>query len=70
MDANPDFAAGQALDLAHGLPLYPAVQIRTGDERDYADAQVIVITAGAKQAPGEARLNLLQERCDRRSHCR
>jgi L-lactate dehydrogenase len=28
---------------------------------DYADAQVIVVTAGAKQAPGESRLNLLQK---------
>ena len=61
MDANRDFAAGQALDLAHGLPYYPSVQIRAGEPRDYADAQVIVITAGAKQAPGESRLNLLQK---------
>ncbi|MBI5951493.1 MAG: L-lactate dehydrogenase [Chloroflexi bacterium] len=61
IDANPDFAEGQALDLAHGLPFYPSVQIRAGDKRDYADAQVIVITAGAKQAPGESRLNLLQK---------
>jgi len=61
IDANPDFAEGQALDLAHGLPFYPSVQIRAGDSRDYSDAQVIVITAGAKQAPGESRLNLLQK---------
>jgi L-lactate dehydrogenase len=61
IDANPDFAEGQALDLAHGLPFYPSVQIRAGDRRDYSDAQVIVITAGAKQAPGESRLNLLQK---------
>lgn len=60
IDANPDFAEGQALDLAHGLPFYPSVQIRAGDSRDYSDAQVIVITAGAKQTPGESRLNLLQ----------
>jgi len=60
IDANPDFAEGQALDLAHGLPFYPSVQIRTGDSRDYSDAQVIVITAGTKQTPGESRLNLLQ----------
>lgn len=61
LDANSDFAEGQALDLAHGLPFYPSVQIRAGDSRDYADAQVIVVTAGAKQAPGESRLNLLQK---------
>lgn len=61
IDANPDFAEGQALDLAHGLPFYPSVQIRVGDSRDYSDAQVIVIAAGAKQSPGESRLNLLQK---------
>jgi L-lactate dehydrogenase len=60
IDANPDFAEGQALDLAHGLPFYPSVQIRTGDRSEYSDAQVIVITAGTIQTPGESRLNLLQ----------
>lgn len=60
-DLNRDFAAGQVLDLAHGLPFYPSVQIRLGEKSDYADAQVVVITAGAKQAPGESRLNLLQK---------
>jgi L-lactate dehydrogenase len=61
LDMNHDFAEGQALDLAHGLPYYPSVQIRAGQSRDYADAQVIVVTAGAKQAPGESRLDLLQK---------
>jgi len=61
MDANRDFAVGQVMDLSHGLPFYPSVQIRLGEPHDFADAQVIVITAGAKQAPGESRLNLLQK---------
>jgi L-lactate dehydrogenase len=61
IDANHDFAEGQALDLAHGLPYYPSVQIRVGEKQDYADAQVIVITAGAKQAPGESRLALVKK---------
>lgn len=61
LDANPDYAAGQVLDLAHGLPFYPSVQIRVGKISDYADAQVIVITAGAKQLPGETRLDLLHK---------
>jgi L-lactate dehydrogenase len=60
LDANRDLAAGQVLDLAHGLPFYPPVQIHVGEKRDYADASIIVITAGAKQNPGETRLNLLQ----------
>lgn len=60
LDTNHDLAVGQALDLAHGLPFYPPLQIRVGGKEDYADAQVIVMTAGAKQAPGETRLELLQ----------
>lgn len=61
LDVNREYAEGQALDLAHGLPFYPPVQIRAGEARDYADAQVIVVTAGAKQAPGESRLDLLHK---------
>lgn len=61
MDLNADYAAGQVLDLAHGLPFYPSVQIRVAQNSDFADAQVIVVTAGAKQAPGETRLDLLQK---------
>ena len=61
IDANHEYAEGQALDLAHGLPYYPTVQIRVGNKQDYKDAQVIAITAGVKQAPGESRLVLLQK---------
>jgi L-lactate dehydrogenase len=61
VDRNQDLADGQALDLAHGQPYFPIVNIRKGTEEDYADAQVIVITAGAKQDPGETRLSLLQK---------
>ena len=61
IDANAELAEGQVLDLAHGLPYYPPVQIRVGRKEDYADAQVIIIAAGAKQAPGESRLALLKK---------
>jgi L-lactate dehydrogenase len=43
------------------LPYYPPVQISVGNKKDYANASVIVITAGAKQNPGETRLDLLQK---------
>ena len=61
VDLNRDLAEGQVLDLAHGLPYYAPVQIHVGQKQDYADASIIVITAGAKQGPGETRLNLLQK---------
>jgi L-lactate dehydrogenase len=60
LDLNHELAAGQVLDLAHGLPFFPSVQIHEGQTGDYADAQIVVVTAGAKQRPGESRLDLLQ----------
>lgn len=59
-DMDQNLAQGQALDLAHGLPFYPNVQISVGGAPDYRDAHVIVITAGSKQRPDESRLDLLQ----------
>jgi L-lactate dehydrogenase len=59
-DHNPDLARGQVLDLAHGQFFFPPVQIREAQVEDYADAHMIVITAGSKQRPGESRLDLLQ----------
>jgi L-lactate dehydrogenase len=60
VDQNHELAQGQALDLAHGVPFFPSVTIHAGGVEDYADAQVIVIAAGAKQQSGESRLDLLQ----------
>jgi len=59
-DMDTNLAQGQVMDLAHGLPFYPNVQISVGSPKDYQDAHVIVITAGSKQRPGESRLALLQ----------
>lgn len=61
IDKNEDLAKGQVLDLVHGQPFFPTVAIRLGSVADYADAQLIVITAGAAQRPGETRLQLLQK---------
>jgi L-lactate dehydrogenase len=58
-DHNHDLAMGQILDLAHGQAFFPSVQIREAQTADFADAHLIVITAGSKQRPGESRLDLL-----------
>ena len=58
--ANRELALGQVLDLAHGQAFFPSVQIREAQAADYADARLIVITAGVRQRPGESRLALLQ----------
>jgi len=59
IDAKQELAEGQALDLAQGLSFVPTTVVRAGTPDDYADAAVIVITAGSKQKPGESRLDLL-----------
>ena len=61
IDLNDNLCKGQVLDLSHGLPFYPTIDICVGDEKDYKDAQVIVITAGAAQNKGETRLDLLKK---------
>lgn len=61
IDKNEDLARGQVLDLVHGQAFFPTVSIKVGGVRDNADANVIVITAGAAQKPGETRLDLLRK---------
>lgn len=60
MDLRREQAEGQVLDLAHGLAFMPAFHIHVAEDADYSDADVIVITAGARQKPRESRLSLVQ----------
>ncbi len=60
MDASEKFARGQVLDLSQGKAFVPEVDIHVGTDADFADSDLIVITAGAKQAPGETRIDLLR----------
>lgn len=59
VDKNHQRAEGEAMDLMHGQPLVGRVTVRAGDYADLAECQVIVITAGVNQQPGESRLDLL-----------
>jgi L-lactate dehydrogenase len=61
IDRNSDLAEGQVSDLVHGQPFFPTVSIRQGSSVDYSDANLIVITAGSAQKPGETRLDLLKK---------
>ncbi|HVN59291.1 MAG TPA: L-lactate dehydrogenase [Bacteroidales bacterium] len=61
IDKNEELAEGQVSDLVHGQPFFPTVSIRQGNPADYTDANLIVITAGSAQKPGETRLDLLKK---------
>jgi L-lactate dehydrogenase len=52
-------ATAEILDLQHGLQFVPSTQVYGGHELDACGgATVVVITAGAKQKPGQSRLDL------------
>jgi len=60
IDKNVEKAEGEVMDLNHGLFFAPPVRIAAGDYADCRDADLIVITAGAAQKPGESRLELTE----------
>ncbi len=55
---------GEVMDLEHGMAFVQPVNIRAGDYPDCADANLIVVTSGAKQTPGQSRLELIQRNTD------
>ena len=58
-DLNGAKATAEILDLQHGLQFVPSVQVQGGGELEVCrGADVAVITAGAKQHPGQSRLDL------------
>ena len=55
-------AEGEAMDLRDALAVAPSyVKIANGTYKDAKDCDVVVITAGAAQKPGETRLELLKK---------
>ncbi|MCI8617764.1 MAG: L-lactate dehydrogenase [Clostridia bacterium] len=61
IDIDKDKTVGEEMDLSHGLPFAPQkMMIKSGDYDDCKDAQVIVITAGIAQKPGQTRLELAE----------
>ena len=55
-------AEGEAMDLIDALAVSPSyVKIKSGTYKDAKDCDIVVITAGAAQKPGETRLQLLKK---------
>ncbi|WML54061.1 L-lactate dehydrogenase [Neobacillus sp. PS3-12] len=62
IDINKEKSEGDAMDLNHGLPFAPSrTKIWFGDYSDCKDADLVVLTAGANQKPGETRLDLVEK---------
>ncbi|MBN2316263.1 MAG: L-lactate dehydrogenase [Sedimentisphaerales bacterium] len=60
IDIDEKAVAGEVMDLSHGLPFIPPVSIHAGDYSDCRNAHLIVVTAGAKQKPGQSRTDLVR----------
>ncbi len=60
IDINKDKAEGDALDMSHGAAFTKAVKVTASDYSECKDADMIIITAGANQRPGETRIDLLR----------
>jgi len=50
---------GEVMDLVHGIPFVEPTRIWAGELADCAGSDVVIVTAGAKQRPGETRLDLV-----------
>ncbi|MGM0502893.1 MAG: L-lactate dehydrogenase [Bacillota bacterium] len=64
IDINKDKAEGEAMDLMHGASFVDPVEIYAGDYSNCENADIIIITAGAKQTPEETRLDLVKKNTD------
>ncbi len=60
IDANEEKAKAQALDLNHGLPFLGKTEVWAGTYHDCKGADIIILTAGVAQKPGETRIDLLK----------
>ncbi len=59
VDVDESRTRGEALDLMHGQAYVGRIIVQAGDYSDLAGCQIVVVTAGASQKPGESRLDLL-----------
>jgi len=61
IDASEEREEGEVMDLSHGLIGTETGNVRGGKLSDCRDVDLIVITAGAPQKPGETRLELVDK---------
>ena len=59
IDRSEDLAWGQAADINDAMGIDRTVVVHTGNYSDINDDDIVVITAGAPQLPGQTRLELI-----------
>jgi L-lactate dehydrogenase len=61
IDKNESLAIGECMDLNHGLSFAHPTKIYAAGFEGCADADIVVITAGANQKPNETRTDLVNK---------
>jgi len=59
VDIDPRRAEAEADDILHAVPFAHPVEVRSGSYSDLKGSQLVILTAGVGQKPGESRLELL-----------
>ena len=59
VDINKEKAEGEAMVISHGRVFVEPVNIIAGDYPDTQDSDIVIITAGLAQRPGETRIDLV-----------
>lgn len=60
VDINRDKLEGEVMDLQQGMPFVQPTTITAGTLAEGTGADIVIVTAGAAQRPGETRLDLVQ----------
>lgn len=60
IDSNNDLSRGESMDLNHGASFIKPVFIYNSGYEGCRGADIVVITAGARQKPGQTRIDLVQ----------
>jgi len=55
---------GEVMDLSHGVPYIHPVEVVCGEYSDIKNSDMVVITAGKKQKPGQSRMDLAKDNVD------
>ena len=61
VDVDKKKTEGEVLDLSHGAGFFKPVNIIAGDYKDTKDSDIVIITAGSAQKPGETRIDLVNK---------
>jgi L-lactate dehydrogenase len=59
IDINKEKVEGEVMDIRDALSFSETQSVKVGTYKDAADADIIVLTAGVAQKPGETRLDLV-----------